>query len=95
MTPTPGGAPGVRSGHERPDQAPRSGLRALVVEDDPPVSRLIETYLKREGFTVDAANDGEGGLVLARTPRPDLIVLPPDTARHGRRMRPPRILRGS
>lgn len=65
------------------------------MEDDPPVSRLIETYLKREGLTVDAANDGEGGLVLARTFQLDLIVLAPDSARHGRRMRPPRNLRGS
>lgn len=47
----------------------------MVVEDDPPVSRLIETYLKREGFTVDVANDGEGGLALAGTFQPDLIVL--------------------
>jgi DNA-binding response OmpR family regulator len=67
----------------------------LVVEDDPPVSRLIETHLKREGLTVDAANGWEGGLVLARTFQPGLIMLAPDTARHGRRMRPPRRLRGS
>ncbi|MGB3829852.1 MAG: response regulator transcription factor [Ornithinimicrobium sp.] len=47
----------------------------LVVEDDPPISRLVATYLEQEGFSVDVAADGETGVDLARSQRPDVVVL--------------------
>ncbi len=47
----------------------------LVVEDDDAIYRLVATYLQQGGFVVDVAGEGETGLDLARTERPDVIVL--------------------
>lgn len=47
----------------------------LVVEDDENTASLIALYLKREGFMPVTAGDGEAGLALARTHRPDLVIL--------------------
>lgn len=49
--------------------------RALVVEDEPPLVRLVAAYLEREGFDVASAGDGETALALARSFRPDVVVL--------------------
>src|SRR3990170_1332089 len=49
--------------------------RVLVVEDDRNTVRLIETYLKKDGYLVTAAHDGKEGLDLARRSRPDLVIL--------------------
>ena len=47
----------------------------LVVEDDGNTASLIALYLEREGFIPITAGDGEAGLALATTHRPDLVVL--------------------
>jgi two-component system OmpR family response regulator len=47
----------------------------LVVEDDENTSSLIALYLEREGFLSLTAGDGEAGLSLAQTHRPDLVIL--------------------
>ncbi len=47
----------------------------LVVEDDENTSSLIALYLEREGFMPVTAGDGEEGLSLAQTHRPDLVIL--------------------
>lgn len=49
--------------------------RVLVVDDEPMVLEVVERYLKREGFEVQTAGDGDKALVLAGTWGPDLIVL--------------------
>jgi DNA-binding response OmpR family regulator len=49
--------------------------RALVVDDEPPLVRLVRTYLEREGFEVAASGDGAEAVELARVLRPDVIVL--------------------
>jgi len=46
-----------------------------VVEDEPSISRLVASYLEREGFEVDVTPDGESGVELARERLPDVIVL--------------------
>lgn len=48
---------------------------AVVVEDDPNISELIELYLDREGFRVITAADGERALALIDSERPDIVVL--------------------
>lgn len=50
-------------------------MRILLVEDEEKVSRFILRGLAAEGFAVDAAGDGPGGLELATTYNYDLIVL--------------------
>ncbi len=49
--------------------------RILVVEDDPDVIRIVETYLARESFKVAIARDGVTGLDRALRKPPDLVVL--------------------
>ena len=52
-----------------------SGKRVLVVEDDPSIAIGLRINLESEGYVVHVAEDGEDGLILARTIAPDLIVL--------------------
>ena len=40
--------------------------RILIVEDDPPVRRVVKTILKREGYTIDEAADGEEALTKVK-----------------------------
>jgi two-component system response regulator MprA len=47
----------------------------LVVDDDPPLRRMLERTLVAEGFEVATAIDGSGALVAAERVPPDLIVL--------------------
>lgn len=47
----------------------------LVIEDDRNTASLVALYLKREGFRVLTAGDGETGLSLAERHRPVLVVL--------------------
>ncbi|MFC5889068.1 response regulator transcription factor [Kitasatospora aburaviensis] len=47
----------------------------LVVDDDPTVAEVVAGYLTRSGHLVDRAADGPQGLALARSTRPDLLVL--------------------
>jgi CheY-like chemotaxis protein len=47
----------------------------MLAEDDRFLRKAAETMLKRNGFTVTAAADGEEALRLAREVRPDLLLL--------------------
>jgi two-component system response regulator MprA len=49
--------------------------RVLVVDDDPPLRRMLERTLKAEGFEVSVAPDGGAALVQAERSAPDVIVL--------------------
>jgi CheY-like chemotaxis protein len=49
-------------------------VRALVVDDEPALVRVVAAYLEREGFDVTAA-EGNEALRLAREMRPDVVVL--------------------
>ena len=49
--------------------------RLLVVDDDPPVRRMLERTLAAEGFHVDLAADGAGALVAAERSAPDVVVI--------------------
>lgn len=49
--------------------------RVLIVEDDPPLRRMLERSLAAEGFEVSAAADGGAALALAEDSAPDLVVL--------------------
>lgn len=47
----------------------------LIVEDDHNTSKLVATYLAREGFTTIAAYDGEEALRQARLKEPGFVIL--------------------
>jgi len=47
----------------------------LIVDDDEAVRDLIEFIVKKEGFNIEKAEDGEEALKKARSVNPDLIML--------------------
>ena len=49
--------------------------RILVVDDEPSIVEVVSLYLRRDGFEVLTASDGETALASAREHQPDLIVL--------------------
>jgi CheY-like chemotaxis protein len=49
--------------------------RVLMVEDHPDVADLYQLKLQLEGYRVAVASDGVAGLELARSLKPDLVLL--------------------
>jgi DNA-binding response OmpR family regulator len=49
--------------------------KVLVVDDEAPIRLLCRVNLEAEGMEVLEAADGEAGLTLARSERPDVILL--------------------
>jgi DNA-binding response OmpR family regulator len=47
----------------------------VVVEDDPNIADLVELYLRRDGFRVYQAADGETALKTIRDRQPKLLIL--------------------
>jgi len=47
----------------------------LVVDDEPKIAALAREYLEHAGFAVLVAGEGRAALALARSRRPDLVVL--------------------
>ncbi len=47
----------------------------LVVDDEPALLRLMEFLLKRQGYNLVTATNGEEALLKLREHRPDLMVL--------------------
>src|SRR3990170_7874748 len=47
----------------------------LVVDDEPKITQLVRDYLERAGFGVRVAHDGKLALSLARTEKPDMVIL--------------------
>ena len=47
----------------------------LVIDDDPKAVELVATALEPEGFHVLRAYNGETGVAMAETERPDLLIL--------------------
>jgi two-component system response regulator MprA len=57
------------------DESSELRERVLVVDDDPPLLRMLARSLKAEGFEVSVAADGGAALLAAERSAPDLIVL--------------------
>ena len=49
--------------------------KILIVEDEPTLLATLRYNLEREGYAVATAPDGEAALALARSERPQLVVL--------------------
>jgi two-component system, OmpR family, response regulator CpxR len=50
-------------------------VHILLVDDDAELASLLSEFLRREGFTVEAAHEGNRGLEKALQPGIDLVVL--------------------
>ena len=55
----------------------------VIVDDDDSVRELLEFIVKKEGFRVDTAADGEAGLQKIQTILPDLVLLDLMLPRYG------------
>ncbi len=49
--------------------------KLLVVEDDPTMCEMVAYNLRREGFDVDTAADGESGLMKANSPDVTMMIV--------------------
>lgn len=47
----------------------------VIVEDEPEISRFIETALEGNGFDVETADNGKSALVICSSHPPDVIIL--------------------
>jgi DNA-binding response OmpR family regulator len=51
------------------------GRTIVVVEDEQSIAGSLAARLRAEGFRVEVAHDGPGGVALCRNVRPDVVVL--------------------
>jgi DNA-binding response OmpR family regulator len=58
-----------------PDIAPRETRTVLVIEDEPTIAEAVAVRLRSEGFAVEIAGDGPGGVEACARLHPDLVVL--------------------
>jgi two-component system, OmpR family, KDP operon response regulator KdpE len=49
--------------------------RILVIEDEPEIRRFLRASLAANGFSLHEAETGRGGLLLAATTPPDVVIL--------------------
>lgn len=47
----------------------------LIIDDDPDIVRVLERDMRDEGYTVVSGHDGQMALNLARSRRPDLMIM--------------------
>lgn len=52
-----------------------SDIKILLVDDEPDILELVGYHLRREGYTVFTAPDGEQGIEIAARETPSLIIL--------------------
>ena len=53
----------------------RAAHRALIVEDDDAILRLVKTVLERESFIVEGVKTGDAAIELLNTVAYDLLIL--------------------
>ncbi len=51
------------------------GKKILIVDDEPDILEILSYNLRKEGYQVEIANNGEEGLKKAQEVLPDLIIL--------------------
>jgi two-component system, OmpR family, response regulator len=56
----------------RPDDSP---IEVLVVDDEPALGELVSMVLRYQGWNISTAHDGATAIAMARTSRPDVVVL--------------------
>lgn len=52
-----------------------SGQRILIVDDEPRILEVVATYLRRDGYQVETAVDGDTARTRLAEFKPDLVVL--------------------
>lgn len=49
--------------------------KIAIIEDDPPIRQMYEMKFQAQGYEVKSAEDGEQGLKLIESFKPDLVLL--------------------
>ena len=49
--------------------------KVLVIDDDPALVKMVDSFLTAHGYKVSVATDGDEGLLKVKEEKPDLIVL--------------------
>ncbi|MBK8576547.1 MAG: response regulator [Elusimicrobia bacterium] len=49
--------------------------KVVIADDEKDITSFLQRLLELEGYTVWAANDGQGALDLYRREKPDLVIL--------------------
>jgi two-component system alkaline phosphatase synthesis response regulator PhoP len=52
-----------------------AAVKILLIDDEPSIHKVVTAYLKAEGFEFLSSLDGPGGLIAARSFKPDVIIL--------------------
>src|SRR5690606_20791906 len=52
-----------------------TGKLIALIEDEPDIQDIVAYNLKREGYQVSAALNGEDGLTMIKRRKPDLVLL--------------------
>jgi len=63
------------SNEQNAGQAESEKEKVLIIEDEQPLLELLSAKLKKEGYQVEYAYDGEEGLEKIRNFEPDLVLL--------------------
>jgi two-component system OmpR family response regulator len=72
---TPSPAPASRSAQAELRRNDGAAVRVLVVDDEPSLSELLGRVLRFEGWEVEEAGTGAAAISVARSFRPDAVVL--------------------
>lgn len=71
-----GRSPDVQPSGSTPSaENPRSGMRALIIEDETALAALLVSYFEHGGFDTSSTGDGLEAVELAREVDPDVVVL--------------------
>ncbi len=65
----------MQNGNLAGEMADKSEIKVLVVDDEPDIIEFIEYNLKREGYQVFTASNGQECLALAKSVQPDMVLL--------------------
>jgi len=52
-----------------------NGKRALVLEDEPAIAKVLESYLRRDGYEPTLCGTVEAGLAALRNSKPQILIL--------------------
>ena len=66
---------GVFQATKVPDAKKRRAAKILVIDDEPEITDIVETFLETAGYEVDSENASQPGIDRARSFLPDLVLL--------------------
>ena len=68
--------PGLRYNQDKTDIQVISKMALIqIIEDEPELVKVLQSYLEKAGFSVISANRGDSGLELWGVKKPDLVIL--------------------